>query len=227
MFSIVCVNWNSYDFLNLLIESLEIYSNLPYELIVIDNSIEKQEICRPNVFQHLMSENIGHGQGLNIGSKLAKFEFVMFLDVDTHVLCHNWQDLFLKTINEFDVIGGKGVPAKPIRPACMFMKKEISLKYDWRPTDGYKGERGGVPGFDVAIQAYHQMVKDGVKIKLLEHIPSRYETIVGEEFCIDGEPICYHHWHATHLKERQIDFPNTDLFKEKDKLFSKIPWRML
>jgi glycosyltransferase involved in cell wall biosynthesis len=224
MISIISVNWNSYDFLELLIESLERYSSLSYELIVIDNSVKKQQIIRDSVFQYMMPENIGHGQGLNEGVKLTKFPFVMFLDVDTHILCHNWEEPFLKMMEEFDVVGGRGVPAKPIRPACMFMKREFSF-YDWRASEGYKGERGEIQGFDVAIQAYHQMLKDGVRIKLLEHIPSRYETIVGEEFCIDGVPICYHHWHGSHIKERQIDFPNCDLTENKELLFSQIPWR--
>jgi len=201
------------------------YSSLPYELIVIDNSTNKQHVARDNVVQHQMSENVGHGEGLNRGVKLAKFDFVMFLDVDAHILRHNWEHPFINLMSEFDVVGGKGVPVKPIRPACMFMKKEFS-GYDWRATDGYKGERGEIPGFDVAIQAYHQMLKDGVRIKLLEHIPSRYGTIVGEEFCIDGVPICYHHWHGSHIKERQIDFPNCDLTENKKLLFSQIPWRL-
>lgn len=225
MISIITANWNSYDFLDLMIESLEIYSKLPYELIVIDNSTNKQQISRDNVFQHLMPENVGHGEGLNRGVKLAKFDFIMFLDVDTHILCHDWEEPFLGMMNQFDVIGGRGVPAKPIRPACMFMKKEFS-DYDWRPSDGYKGERGIIPGFDVAIQAYHKMIKDGVKIKLLEHIPNRYGTIVGEEFCIDEKPLIYHHWHGSHITERQIDFPNCNLKENKKLLFSQIPWRL-
>lgn len=208
-----------------MIESLEIYSSLPYELIVIDNSINKQEVIKDNVFQYQMAENIGHGEGLNRGSKLAKFDFVMFLDVDTHVLCHNWEDPFIKMMDDFDVIGGRGVPVKPIRPACMFMKKEFA-KYDWKDTDGYKGSRITPDGADVAVLAYHQMLKDNVKVGFLEGTGNHYGTHTGEEWCIDGKPLVYHHWHASHLKERQKDFPDIDLFKEKEKLFKSIPWRL-
>ena len=227
MISIITTNWNSYDFLDLLIESLEIYSSLSYELIVIDNSTHKQQISREYVFQHLMETNIGHGAGLNEGSKLAKFDFVMFLDVDTHLLCRNWEDPFIKMMDDFDVIGGRGVPTKPIRPACMLMKKEFAVKYDWRATDGYKGVRVTPEGFDVAIQAFHQMLNDGVKIGFLEGIPNRYKTHTGEEFCIDGKRLVYHHWSGTWLQKRQEDFPDVNLFEEKKKLFESVPWRIL
>ena len=225
MISIITVSWNSYDFLYLLIESLALYSRLPYELIVIDNSTNKQSIRKVHVKQFHMSENIGHGPGLNQGVKMASFPFVMLLDVDTHILGHNWEDPFIKKMEEFDVIGGRGVSVKPIRPACMFMKKEFA-HYDWRSTDGYKGHRITPEGTDVAIRAYYQMIEDGVKIGFLEHGPNRYGTHTGEEWMIDNKPLVYHHWSGTWLAKRQEDFPDVDLFKEKQKLFSSIPWRM-
>lgn len=226
MISIITCNFNSNDFLELLIESLELYSKLEFELIVIDNSKKAYQSTKDFVFCHKMPSNIGHGAGLNEGVKLTKFDYVMFLDVDAHILCHDWENAFIEMMKNFDVIGGKGVPAKPIRPACMFMKKEFAVKYDWRDTKGYKGVRITPEGFDVAIQAYYQMLQDGIKIKLLEHIPSRYKTVVGEEFCINGNPVCYHHWHGAHIEERQIDFPNCDLIQNKNLLFSQIPWRL-
>ena len=171
-----------------------------------------------------MSENIGHGEGLNRGVKLAKFDFVMFLDVDAHILCHNWEEPFLRMMEQFDVIGGRGVPAKPIRPACMFLKKEFS-GYDWRPSDGYKGHRITPEGTDVAIRAFYQMQADGVRIGFLEGIQSRYDTHTGEEWCIESKPLVYHHWHGSHLAERQVDF-TIDLHSEKKKLFDSIAWRV-
>ena len=223
MISIITVTWNSYDFLDLLIESLEIYSSVPYELIVVDNSEIKQE--RNNVRQLNMDHNVGHGPGLNEGVKYTKFPYVMFLDVDTHILCHGWEQHFIDMMEQFDVIGGRGVPVKPIRPACMFMKREF-VNYDWRSTDGYKGHRITPEGTDVAIKAYYQMLERGVKIGFLESLPNRYETHTGEEWSINGIPLVYHHWSGTWLPKRQEDFPDIDLLKEKQKLFDSVPWRL-
>lgn len=225
MISLVTVNWNSNDFLSLLIESVERFTTVPYELIVVDNSLQKCKVDR--VVYHHTNANIGHGAGLNLGVGLSNSEFpyVMFLDVDTHFLCHNWSEHFIKCMGQWDVVGGRGVPAKPIRPACMFMKRQFS-KYDWRDSPGYKGHRITPDGTDVAIQAYYDMLRDGVRIGFLENKDNRYGTHTGEEWCIDDVPLVYHHWSGTWLHKRQEDFPEINLQSEKNKLFESIPWRL-
>lgn len=230
MISIVTVNWNSYDFLDLLIESIEFYTNVDWDLIVIDNSIQKKRIMRYHVHQIITEENIGHGAGLNLGAdkavRLFPFNrYVLFLDVDTHFLCHNWESEFLSLIKECDVIVAPGVPAKPIRPACLFTDTKTALSYNWEASPGYKGHRVTPEGTDVAVAAYHQMTKDGVRLKLMDVHPNHYGTHTGEEWGLNGRALVYHHWHGSHLDERQIDFPNVNLQEEKSKLFSKIIWR--
>lgn len=229
MITIVTVCWNSYDFLELMMESLEIYTHVPYELIVVDNSTEKEQIHqRTYLRQFFMTKNIGHGEGLNWGLSMVKhMPYVLVLDADCHVLCHNWHDPFIELMKDYDIVAGKGVQVKPIRPCCMFMKREMAHEYDWRSTPGYKGHRVTPEGFDVGIQAYHKMLEDEVKIKLIRSKTNRYETLNGEEWCIDDQPLVYHHWHGTHLKERQVDFPHSDLQEDKAKLFGSIPWRMV
>lgn len=235
MLTIITVTWNSYDFLGLLLESLQFYTHLPYEVIVVDNSDKKHEVDQLHVHQFYLGKNIGHGAGLNYGVEQAwKFfpyhPFMMFLDVDCHMLRHHWDVPFVKKMEHFDLVGGKGVAAKPIRPACMFMKSELAIKYDWQETEGYRGSRPTATpnGFDVAIRAYHQIVADHRHVELLPTRKSRYGTLNGEEFCIEGIPVCYHHWHGAslHLPCRQADFPDADLIQDKLLLFSKIPWRL-
>lgn len=229
MLSIVTATWNSYDFLELMMESLEIFTHVPYELIVVDNSTEKKQIHqKPYLRQFFMKENIGHGAGLNWGLSMIKhYPYAVVLDVDCHVICHNWHDPFIELMNEYDIIAGKGVQAKPLRPCCMFMKREMAHEYDWRDTPGYKGHRITPDGFDVGIKAYHKMIEDKIKIKLIQAEYNRYDTNNGEEWCIDRQHLIYHHWHGTHLKERQIDFPHVDLQEDKEKLFNSIPWRII
>jgi glycosyltransferase involved in cell wall biosynthesis len=209
--SIITVNWRAEEFLRLLQESIERFTTGSFEVIVVDNS----------------QNNPGHGEGLNEGAKLAKGDFTTFVDVDCHFLRYEWNDLLFPLAEEYDVIGGRGVPAKPIRPAFMFMKTEIARAYDWRSTPGYKGHRLTPEGFDVAIQAYHQMIADEKRLLLLDHRPGRYGTLNGEEFLIDDEAFLYHHWHGAHLQERSVDFPGMDLFADRDLLFRSIPWRTL
>lgn len=230
MITIVTVNYNSYDFLGLLIESLYILSTMPYELIVIDNSENKIKLNNPNVHQFFTHTNIGHGRGLNLGVSKAydlfkNNPYLMFLDCDCHFLKMKWENAFISKMKKYDIIGGKGPASKPIRPACMFMRKELG-KYDWSDSEGYKGNRSTPGGYDVAIKAYYKIMADGLKIGFLTPQKNRYNTINGEEWCIDDIPYLYHHWHGSHLKERQEDFPNHNLIEDKNRLFSSISWHL-
>ena len=232
MISIVTVNWNSPDWLSLMLESLERFTDFPYNVVVIDNSNDPSPVSRSSgVRQVFTRRNLGHGLGLNMGVQIEKAafgnKFVMFLDVDCHALVQDWDIPFLEQMEKYDIVAGRGVPVKPIRPACMFMKSEIAQKYDWKDTPGYKGHRVTPEGFDVAIPAYHLMREDNVSLGLLEAQKNHYGTLNGEEWCVDGNPLIYHHWHGSHLVERQVDFPEDDLIADKKLLFSKIPWRVL
>lgn len=231
LISIVTVNYNSYDFLQLLAESLREYASLDYELIVVDNSTNPQELD-PILYgptqQLILGHNLGHGTGLNIGASRSWTRYTMFVDVDCHFTRAGWEEECLGQMTVRDIVAGKGVEVKPIRPAFMFMKTEIAKKYDWKATPGYQGHRVTPDGFDVGISAYHQMLLDNVKIQLVEPEPkpNRYGTLNGEEWSIyGGRPFLYHHWHGTHLKERSVDFPDKDLFSDKERMFKQIPWR--
>lgn len=230
MITIITVAWNAYDLVGLLVESLYFLSEFPYEIIVVDNSDPRQQLNMPHVHQFFMPANIGHGRGLNHGVAKA-FElfpanpFLMFLDCDCHIVKPKWEAAFIGKMKDYDIIGGKGPASKPIRPACMFMKKEIG-KYDWADSQGYRGNRVTPGGYDVAIKAYYKIMADNRKIGFLTSSPNRYGTINGEEWCIDGVPYVYHHWHGSHLKERQEDFPDQDLIEDKNKMLSMIPWHL-
>lgn len=230
MITIITVNWNAYDFLWLMIESLERYSTVPYELIVIDNSEERLRVNEPHVYQFLMKTNIGHGRGLNHGVAKAyemfpKNPYLMFLDIDCHILRNQWEAYFLSAMSKYDFIGGKGVPSKPVRPACMFMKKDLG-RHDWCATEGFRGNRITPGGYDVGIKAYYKIMADGFNIGFLPTIKNRYGTINGEEFTLDNVPLIYHHWHGSSLHIRKDDFPDVDLNEDKARLFRSIPWRL-
>ncbi len=231
MISIITVNWNTYDFLELMVESLRRFSEVEHNLIVVDNSDNKRQVSWPKVHMVPSPANIGHGRGLNYGVTKAlelfpRHPYVMFLDSDCHFLRFGWEEAFLNLMKRFDMVGGKGVPAKPIRPACMFMKKELA-KYDWTDTAGYQGHRVTPTGFDVAIKAYYKIMAANHPIGFLQQLPNPYGTHRGEAWGTDDTPYVYHHWHGSHLTERQVDFPEVDLQADKDLLFSKIPWRVI
>lgn len=232
MINFVTVNWRAYDLLQVLIESIGLYTSVPYEIIVVDNGPYRQKLTTNHVYQFYTDTNIGHGDGINKGIQIASEIFpsnpyLFVLDSDCHFLRANWEQDLIDVLQGADLAAGKGVPEKPIRAACMFMKLKTGLQYDWQDTPGYKGHRVTPDGFDVAISAYHQMIREGKSVFFLKSMPNRYGTKNGEEWSVKQHPFLYHHWHGSHLKERAVDFPNFDLNTDKTKLLSMIPWRQL
>lgn len=220
MISYVVVNYNSYDFLFILLKSIKKFSSISYEVIVIDNSFEKKTLDFANVFFYFQNFNIGHGEGLNLGIKEANGEYVLLLDVDCHFLCHDFDKMLIS--KKEDIITVPGTIKKPIRPAFFFSKKDIIKNYNFNSTLNYKGNRITPNGYDVGILAYYKMLEDNRTFFWMDKKPNRYQTLNGEEWCIEDVPIVYHHWHGSHLKERQVDFPNNDLIKDKETFMRKI-----
>lgn len=237
MISILSVNYNSYDWATLLIESAKRFSKLNNKIVIVENT-------RSNIQNIPYSKTIfnpgetTHGEGINLGLKHIDTEYVLILDIDCHFIAYGWELILINTlkgetsqsqINSFFCVSVPGPAEKPLRPACVFMRAEDALHYDWRATPGYKGHRITPTGFDVGIQAYRQMVKQNKSIYWMT--PSqcgknRYGTITGEEYSINSLPMIYHHWHGTHLKERnKVDYKDIDLLKEKELLFKMISWR--
>ena len=91
--SIIIVNYNTYNLLIDCIESIKTntHNNLDYEIIVVDNNSPIRDIEKlPEVYQDvqliLSDENGGFGKANNLGSRLAKGEYLFFLNPDTLLL---------------------------------------------------------------------------------------------------------------------------------------------
>ena len=212
--TLATVNYNADDFLGLLLRDVK------SPVVVVDTTPNKipKFIVKDNVKTYVFGDNIGHGAGINYALSKIKTEYTLVVDVDCHFVNTNWQESFLK-YKSFDIITVNGPPVKPLRPACLFGKTELLKKYDFQPTPGYKG----LPeqGFDVGIKAYYEMIEDGLKFKWMKVTKGRYGPARSEEYGFE-EPLVYHYWHGSHLHEpdRQKEFPEIDLIREKELFLS-------
>lgn len=87
--SVIIVNYNTADFISICIESLKKQTQIPIEIIVVDNastdqSIEVLESVKINNFKLIKSsENIGFGRANNLAAKSATGDFLLLLNPDT------------------------------------------------------------------------------------------------------------------------------------------------
>ncbi len=215
LIGVLAVNYNAPDFTSLLVQSLG--NSTP--IYIVENSIAPWSGLATVI---LNPGEKTHGAGLNLGLRHIKEEYVLILDIDCHLLCHAWQSHFLNAASYHDVITVAGTSQKPIRPACVFMKTKEARQRNWSATPGYRGVRVTPEGSDVGILAYHAMKDAGLSFKFMDIVkPSRYGTLNGEEYALNGKNIVYHHWHGSHLIDRAYDYPDHDLILDKELLFRK------
>ena len=111
--SIIVVNFNGKELLKLCLTSL-LTTNYPnFEVIVVDNastdgsveSIQKLFGSCPYVRIVENRENSGHAEGCNIGARVAKGRYLVFLDSDTELKAENWLWELVKVMESDESIG--------------------------------------------------------------------------------------------------------------------------
>jgi len=88
--SIIIVNYNGKDYLQKCLESLMKINYKNYEIILVDNNSTDQSIefvknTYPSVIIIKLDRNYGFAEPNNIGAKIAKGDFLLFLNNDTEV----------------------------------------------------------------------------------------------------------------------------------------------
>lgn len=98
MVSIITVNYNGYKETCELIDSLRLYEDYPYEVIVVDNASpngdgEQLKKTFPDITIICSTENLGFAGGNNLGYPYAKGEFILYMNNDMTIT-----KPFLKTL---------------------------------------------------------------------------------------------------------------------------------
>ena len=100
MFSILLPTYNNLNYLKICIDSLKKNSKYDHQIIVhvnegTDGTLEYLKIN--NIKYSFTRENVGMPKGLNIASKLAKFDYIL-ISHDDFYYCPNWDIEFEKEL---------------------------------------------------------------------------------------------------------------------------------
>jgi GT2 family glycosyltransferase len=146
--SIIVVNFNGKELLKPCLKSL-LTTNYPnFEIIVVDNastdgsveSIKKLYGSYPYVKIVENRENLGHAEGCNIGARVAKGRYLVFLDSDTELKAEDWLWELVKVMESDESIGlaqAKVVLAKDKR-RLDYVCTAIDALGTWAATYGLK-----------------------------------------------------------------------------------------
>ncbi|MEJ5173100.1 MAG: glycosyltransferase [Hydrogenothermaceae bacterium] len=112
-FSIIIVTYKNEDTIQSCIESFIDTLTEKDEVIIIDNSplgdlteniLKEMSEKYPSFLKFIKnSENVGYARAINDGVKIAKNEFLLFLNPDTEVVSKNWLNIFHNNLKEEDI----------------------------------------------------------------------------------------------------------------------------
>ena len=222
--TIVAVNWWSHEFYTLLKNSAEqkAKNQIDLEFVIVDNSGEldsvAEDILKPN-------KNIGHGAGIDLAVKEAKGDYILALDIDSHILLQDWDEKLIKYFEdkELDYMGGEGGLLKPVRPCVAFFKRDwfIDGGYSFKPhTIDFPNKK--CLKFDTGVLMYRQAINARDKTELFPYAKTEFKEVFGNEYKLAGERFVYHNWYGTRwfgpdgkLKHSKID--NHNYFEWLDK----------
>ena len=98
MISIIIPTYNNIDYLKLCVKSLKKNSKYNHELIfhVNDGSDGTYKYVKDNNYKHTYSnDNIGLCSSINMASKLAKFDYILYSHDDMY-FCPEWDSILIK-----------------------------------------------------------------------------------------------------------------------------------
>jgi glycosyltransferase involved in cell wall biosynthesis len=125
--TVVTVNWNSWDHLEVLIDVVRRRSPAGTRIIAVDNGSEdgsrERIAARPGVDGLLLPANVGHELAMDLGVLLAETEFVVALDVDAFPLHEDWLERLLAPLSEGAQVSGARLNRSYVHPCCWAMRK--------------------------------------------------------------------------------------------------------
>lgn len=124
--TVVTVNWNSWEHLEVLIEVVRRRSPASTRIVTVDNGSEDESRARlaerPDVTAVRLPLNLGHELAMDIGVLMAETEFVVALDVDAFPLHDDWLERLLAPLSEGAQVSGARLNREYVHPCCWAMR---------------------------------------------------------------------------------------------------------
>jgi glycosyltransferase involved in cell wall biosynthesis len=196
--TVLTVNWNSWDHLDVLIQTVRRRSPPGTEILVIDNASQdgsrERLAARPRVSAVLLPANVGHDLALDLGVLLCDTEYVVALDVDAFPLHDGWLDDLLAPLDTGAQISGARLNREYVHPCCWamrtarFVERRHSFRLRYRPRHRGQDASGDVGEKLSSREAPH--------LHFFEVASQRGPGDVGTVF---GD-LVYHNFYATRFR---------------------------
>ena len=238
MISVIAVNRNNLEWLELLVKSVRKFTLQAYETIIVDNGSVDGSVAWLKAQDDIRSvfnpENRHHGPGLDQALTLAKGEFVMVLDGDAHLMAQDWDYLMLRAYRSgpnVRLVAAKGGedPAepkcKPIHACFQFFERRFFIDHHLSFVAREGHDVGRKNYYDITALGYEVIripagydhyEADGPPVKF-------YPGVYGDIYYLEGNPFLYHNWYSGRMWNADIvdDYKRVDFDRHKAILFEQ------
>jgi glycosyltransferase involved in cell wall biosynthesis len=193
--TVITVNWNSWDYLAVLIDVVRRRSPADTKILVVDNGSVDQSRKRldahPEVSSVMLPINVGHDLALDVGVLQCDTEYAVTLDVDAFPLHDGWLEELLAPLDAGAQISGALAKREYVHPCCWamrtarFIERGHSFRSHYRPR-GPEVEASGDVGEEMSE-------REAPHLHFLEITSQRGPGHVGTVF---GD-LVYHNFYST------------------------------
>lgn len=126
LFSVIIVNYNSLDYIKGCLFSIDKYNDLGknLEIIIVDNSNQPNDyewLINNTPYKIIKNDNKGFGQANNVGARVAKGKYLLFLNPDTCLI----EPIFQKAISIFSSNNKIGLFG------CQLLSRDLKKNYSF------------------------------------------------------------------------------------------------
>lgn len=235
--SILIVNYNSSDFIELSLYALKKLSRYPYKVLIGDNNSEKRDYENlisfskkyDNIdiekYETKLTGSIAHGTALNKLIHKVNTPYFSVLDADATWLVNGWDELLINELNEKVKAVGTQAPLKkaqnfPLMFAILFETETFrKLDIDFRPKKGNHR-------LDTGWELSEKYLNAGFTGKNLEYLNTRtykkgpFQNIIAGEYYLNQN---YNTIIASHFG-RGSSLGKAKYNKSYKKIIYKIPY---
>jgi glycosyltransferase involved in cell wall biosynthesis len=196
--TVITVNWNSRNHLEVLLEVVRRRSPADTEILVVDNgSVDSSRAflaARPDVTTMMLPANIGHDLALDLGVLLCQTEYVVTLDVDAFPLHNRWLAQLLAPLGAGAAVSGARLNREYVHPCCWAMRTERFVSRGHSFRSHYHGrEPGRDASGDVGEEISHREAPRLHFFEISGQIgPGDVGTVFGN--------LVYHNFYATRFR---------------------------
>ncbi len=209
-FTVLTVNWNTLEFLQVVLRAVEQFSPPGTEVVVVDNASRdgSREFLRATARTHpavrplLLPLNLGHGPALDLATARVRTELFVTLDVDAFPVAPDWLAVLRGHLDAGNRVVGGHMHRGFAHPSMLAMRtadfraaNHTFLRSSWRSSDSFEHGRS----WDVAELI---SMREPGRVALVEPSEVRGPGVIGTVY----GGIVYHNWFSAQgPEERRVE----------------------